>query len=193
LRLLPDFITLIRLLASPVVIWLLTESRFRAALGVVLVAGITDWLDGFTARKLGTSGKLGVVFDPLADKALLVTLFLVLGWIHLVPLWMVILVMGRDLVIVTGALLLRVLRGVRRFLPTVLGKVSTFFQITLVLLVLLNAAFPAFWLRWLETAALTLSALFTTLSFIDYVRIGIELTKRTRSRNPSIDGTTTGE
>ncbi len=163
------------------IVWLLVNSRFRAALAVVLAAGLTDWLDGFAARKLGTSGQLGIIFDPLADKALLVTLFLVLGWIHLVPLWMVLIVMGRDAVIVTGALLLRIFRGVRRFLPTTLGKVSTFFQITLVLLVLFYAAFLFFWLQWLEIAALVLSAVFTTLSWIDYVRIGIEMTKRGRA------------
>ena len=159
---------------------MLVNSRFRDALVLVLIAGATDWLDGFTARKLGTSGRLGVILDPLADKILLVTLFLVLGWIRLVPLWMVAIVMGRDLVIVIGALLLRIFRGVRRFVPSVLGKVSTFFQIMFVLLVLLYANFPFTWLHWLEFAALTLSALFTILSWVDYVRLGLKITRQHR-------------
>lgn len=178
MRHLPDFITALRLAASPIVAWLVLESRFREALALVFLAGVTDWLDGFTARRLGASGRLGVILDPLADKILLVTLFVVLAVARLVPLWLLILTIGRDLVIVVGAFLLRVFRDVRRFTPSVLGKVSTFFQIVLVLLVLMNAAFPYQLIFWLEVTAIVLSTLFTAWSGIDYVRLGIRMAAR---------------
>jgi len=173
LRALPHLITFFRLLSAPVIVWLMVSKQYRAALVWVLLAGISDWLDGYTARKLKLAGQLGVVLDPLADKILLVTVFTALGILGLVPLWMLALAIGRDLVIVAGAGLVRILRGPRKFLPTMLGKVSTFFQIVLVLLALLYAAFPYDFLQLLKWAALVLSALFTALSGFDYVRIGI--------------------
>jgi cardiolipin synthase len=159
--------------------WLLLKGEFRLSLTLVAVAGITDWLDGFSARKLGVTGKVGVVLDPLADKALLVTLFLALGVLRLVPLWMLGLAIGRDLVIVFGSLLLRIFRNRRRFVPSILGKISTFFQIVFVLLVLIRAAVPPYaWLLWLEIVALILTAVFTAASGLDYVLKGITMTRQ---------------
>lgn len=178
MRQIPLLLTLIRVAASPFLVWLLISQRYREALLLTLLAGVTDWFDGFAARKLGVSGKLGVVLDPLADKLMLVTLFCALAWMQLIPWWMLALVMGRDFVIVIGAVLLRIFRGYKRFLPSTLGKVSTFFQIILVLLVLLTAAFPYRFLEWLSLLALALSALFTVLSWIEYVHRGIQMTRR---------------
>ncbi len=179
LRWFPNALTLSRLLASPLLAWLLLRHEYRLGLLLVAAAGVTDWLDGYTARKLGVTGKIGVLLDPLADKTLLVTLFLALGASLLVPLWMLALAIGRDLVIVIGALLLRIFRNRRKFIPTILGKISTFFQIVFVLLVLIRAAvpFPA-WLTWLDDAALLLTAVFTTASGLDYVRRGIIMTRQ---------------
>lgn len=177
LRYLPTALTLVRIVCIPFLISLLASHRFTEALILTLIAGVTDWLDGFLARALKVTGNLGVVLDPAADKLLLVALFLTLGWNRLIPFWMLALVIGRDLVIATGALLLRVFRGYRQFLPSTLGKVSTFFQILLVLLVLIDAAFPYTAAYWLMLIALSLSALFTALSWIGYVRRGISMTK----------------
>jgi cardiolipin synthase len=91
---------------------------------------------------------------------------------------MLLLALIRDLVIVIGALLLRVFRNIRKFLPSMLGKVSTFFQIMLVLMVLLDAAFPEPVFRLLRVAALILAALFTILSGLDYIRRGIAMAIR---------------
>lgn len=183
IRQLPNFITILRLLVSPVLAALLCYQRFYAAFGLVVFAGITDWLDGYAARKLNVSGKTGVLLDPLADKALLVTLFLALGYIRLIPLWLLALVIGRDLVIVIGSLLLRIFRNVQRFVPSVLGKVSTFFQIVFVLLVLLSATFPHPIFTWLKNTALVLTTVLTALSGIGYVRKGIQLTRRKAAPN----------
>jgi cardiolipin synthase len=179
LRHLPNLLTLLRLLAAPFIAWLLVVQAFQQALAVAIFAGLTDWLDGYAARRLRVSGRTGAVLDPAADKALLVILFLVLGVIGRIPLWMVGLAVARDMTIVSGALLLRKFRGVRRFSPAILGKVSTFFQIVLVLLVLLRAAYPNAFDSRLALTALVLSALFTALSFIDYVRRGIVMARRT--------------
>jgi cardiolipin synthase (CMP-forming) len=166
----------------------LLEKRYREALLLTLLAGLTDWFDGYAARRLGASpGNLGAVFDPLADKALLVTLFVALAVLHLIPLWMLSLAIGRDLIIVGGALLIRIFRGRQRFVPSTLGKVSTFFQIVLVLLVLLVAAFPYQLFQWLAYLALLLAAIFTTLSGLDYIRLGMRIALR------RIDGTPGGE
>ena len=166
---------MVRLIAAPFAAWLLAEARYREALGVIVVAGLTDWFDGFAARHLNAAGKTGVVLDPLADKLLLVTLFVELAIVHLIPLWMLLLALIRDVVIVIGALLLRLLRNIRKFLPSTVGKVSTFFQIMLVLMVLLDAAFPEPVFRFLRVTALILAAVFTTLSGLDYIRRGIAM------------------
>ena len=186
MRAIPHLVTLFRLLCSPLIAWLLIASHFRLALVFILLAGISDWLDGWAARQLDAAGHLGVILDPLADKILLVTLFVVLGFLRLIPLWMFALVIGRDLVIVFGAFLVRTLRGVKKFLPTMLGKVSTFFQIVLVLLTVSFAAFPYKLLFWLNFTALVLSALFTFLSGADYIRIGIQMARRRHPSTPPL-------
>ena len=178
LKLVPHILTLLRLAASPILGWLVLRSRFPEALVLVVLAGITDWLDGFSARRLGVSGQVGLVLDPMADKVMLVTLFFVLAVVKLIPLWLLALVMGRDLVIVIGAYLLRLLRGVRTFRPFLIGKISTFFQIVFVLLVLLQAASPHTLFYWLRNIALCLTAAYTAWSGYEYVRLGIRLARR---------------
>ena len=177
-RLVPNLLTGFRVLCSPMVAWLLFQSSFKVALTLVLLAGISDWLDGFSARKLGVTGKLGIVFDPLADKALLITLFVTLGLLRLVPAWMFWLAVGRDLVIVFGAFLVRVLRGVTKFPPLMVGKVSTFFHIVLNLVVLCFAAFRFTVFLWLKDTSLVLTALFTLWSGTSYVRLGMAMARR---------------
>jgi cardiolipin synthase len=181
LKLLPNILTSTRLAASPGLAWLLLRGRFRTALVTVLLVSITDWFDGYAARKIGVAGGIGVILDPLADKAMLVTLFVTLGYLKIIPRWMLYMAIGRDGIILVGSILLRVFRDVRRFTPSILGKVSTFFQIMLVLLSLLYASFELGFLHELKFTAIALSALFTGLSGADYVRRGIEMTRRVRS------------
>jgi cardiolipin synthase (CMP-forming) len=183
---LPNFISLLRLFASPFVAWLLYTNSYRAALFVLLAAGLTDWLDGYTARKLHANDhfgqtraheRLGVILDPLADKVLLVVVFVAMGLLGLLPFWLFMLVVGRDLVIVTGSLLLRLLRNRREFVPSLLGKVSTFFQILIALLAVVYAAFPHPFIGWLKDTGVLLTAIFTLLSGLDYVRQGIQMAR----------------
>jgi cardiolipin synthase (CMP-forming) len=86
LRQIPHLLTLLRVALSPVLVWLIVKSSFDAALCIVVLAGVTDWLDGYAARKLGVMGKLGTILDPMADKLMLVTLFFALAYVRLIPL-----------------------------------------------------------------------------------------------------------
>jgi cardiolipin synthase len=175
------------LFAAPVIAWLIVKGELRAAVAWVILAALTDFLDGYSARKLHITGRFGVVLDPIADKILLVTLFFALTAVGLIPIWLFWLVMVRDLVIVGGSLLLRRFRGIQQFSPSMLGKESTFFQIVFVLLVLAYQLLPTEFLLWLRIMALWVTALFTTLSGLDYVRLGIRLTARQPLSPPPSD------
>lgn len=175
LRFLPNLITILRIAAAPATAMLLVRREFGPALVLVLLAGVTDWLDGWAARKLGVTGSVGVVLDPAADKLLLVTLFFALVAADLIPVWLLLLVVGRDVAIVVGAAVVRVSKGVRQFSPSMLGKVSTFFQIVFVFMLLVAAVFPFRVFGWLSVIALLLTTLFTALSGLDYLRRGLAM------------------
>jgi Phosphatidylglycerophosphate synthase len=102
---LPNIISVLRLIAVIPVVYLLVVQEFGWALILFVIAGISDGLDGFLAKHYGWQSRLGGLLDPLADKILLVCCFLVLGSQGLIPLWLVLAVIFRDLVIVSGALL----------------------------------------------------------------------------------------
>lgn len=174
----PNFLSLLRLLAAPLLAWSILARRFDLALVVTFFAGFSDFLDGYAARRLQSTTRAGAYIDPVADKALLVTAFVCLGYVGAVPLWLVVLVLGRDLVIVVGILLLVTLRGRRKFPPRFSGKANTFFQISTVLLVFLHAAFPLPFLRILRDISFICMTCFTVLSGADYIRIGIRMTSR---------------
>lgn len=134
----PNLISILRMaLAVPVMMALLTQ-RFGLALTLFLVAGISDGLDGFLAKHYGWSSRLGGILDPLADKLLLVTALLALGWLGAVPVWLVAIVILRDVVIVVGATVYNYRITKLDAKPTLLSKVNTVVQITLVLAVMLN-------------------------------------------------------
>jgi cardiolipin synthase len=107
---------------------------YESALTVLLGAGLTDALDGTIARAANQRTKLGMYLDPLADKLLLTSGFLTLSALHLVPLWMVILVVSRDVILLAGALLAHLTDSAVDIAPTLLGKGTTVFQLTYLLL-----------------------------------------------------------
>lgn len=171
------------MLAAPWLGWLIIHSQFGEAILLTLIAGITDWLDGWSARKLQLTSQTGAYLDPIADKSLLVTLFLALGWAKQIPAWLVVLVLGRDFVILVGAGIVYLRTGVTKFPPSIWGKVSTFFQLAAVVLVLLraaagNAAVLAFILRSLELIALGLTAIFTAWSGAHYILRGVRILQK---------------
>ena len=158
--------------------WLLVENRLVPALELSLVAAATDLLDGYLARRLNASSKTGVYLDPAADKILLVTAFVCLGVIGKIPVWLVALVMGRDLTIVIGSALLWRLRGRSDFTPALTGKISTVFQILTILAILLTDVFPLKFFADMRLIGFAGTCLFTCVSGAIYIQKGIRMARR---------------
>jgi cardiolipin synthase len=140
LRHLPNAITILRMLLVAPLAWLIHDGRFGAALGVAAIAGISDALDGFLAKRFGWQSWIGGVLDPIADKLLLVTSFLVLAFAERLPAWLAALVIGRDVVIVVGAVAYHRLIGRFEAEPSALSKLTTFVQIACVIALLVDLA-----------------------------------------------------
>jgi cardiolipin synthase len=139
----PNFLTLLRLIAIPVFLILLENLQYREALAVFIGAGLTDGLDGAIARLTHTKTTLGAYLDPAADKLLLVSAFIALGFMHEVPRWLVVLVISRDVMIVLGYFLLFMLTSeTMEIRPSVSGKLSTFLQLLSVTTVLVSHIRP---------------------------------------------------
>ena len=135
----PNFLTLLRIVAIPLFLILLEDYRYGEALAVFVAAGITDGLDGAIARLTHTKTTLGAYLDPAADKLLLLSAFIALGFMHAVPRWLAVVVISRDVVIVLGYFLLFMLtQRTMQVKPSVFGKLSTFLQLTAVTLVLVS-------------------------------------------------------
>ncbi len=131
IRHLPNLLTLLRICAVPITIDLIHEERYGPAFLIFAAAGITDGVDGFLARVLKARTQLGAYLDPLADKALLVAVYIMLGYHDHLPVWLVILVVFRDLLIVTGALVLKLVTDLFHVKPLLISKANTVAQITL--------------------------------------------------------------
>lgn len=136
---LPNLISIARLLSVPVLVWLIVTGKMSVAFWLFVAAGLSDAVDGYVAKKFNAGTALGRYIDPLADKALLVTVFVTLGLRGALPDWLVILVVFRDILIVGGALLIHTLngRGIRME-PILVSKINTLLQIVLVGVVLAN-------------------------------------------------------
>lgn len=137
---LPNIISVFRILLVPPVVWYLLNERYGMALGLFLTAGLSDGLDGYLARHFKWTSRLGAILDPLADKLLMVSSYLVLGWLGELPLWLVAWVILRDVIIIGGTLAYRLLVGRVEFEPILLSKINTVCQILLVTITLLVLA-----------------------------------------------------
>ena len=135
----PNAISVARILLTLPVIYLLVERDYGTALWLFAIAGLSDGLDGFLAKHYRWQSRLGGLLDPLADKALLMSAFLVLGATGLIPMWLVVLVVLRDLVIVGGALYYHFRVEDLEAAPTLASKLNTLVEIVLVLAVTLDA------------------------------------------------------
>ena len=164
----PNVITLFRfVLIIPVAVALLAD-RMDIALILFAVAGFSDGLDGFLARQFGWRSKLGAIMDPLADKALMVTTIIILGLLGLIPWWLVALMVLRDVIILVGAVSYFRLNGKIEMDPSVLSKLNTFLQISLVIALLWNAGFTPL-SEWLLHGLIIIVTASTVLSGADYV------------------------
>jgi len=135
----PNLITFLRFLLTVPVVYLLLTREFSGALWLFALAGLSDGLDGYLAKRFHWETRLGSMLDPLADKALLVSSFLCLGWLGLLPSWLVAAVILRDLVIVGGALYYHFQVEPLEAEPRLISKLNTLVQILLVILVVCDA------------------------------------------------------
>jgi cardiolipin synthase len=136
----PNIITLARLLSVPLTIWLILQEAWSAAFGLFVLAGVSDAIDGYVAKRFNMRTDLGRFLDPLADKALLVSIYITLGMKNEIPAWLVILVVSRDVLIIGGALLAFAMGAGVKIEPLLVSKANTVAQIALAAAVLGNRA-----------------------------------------------------
>ena len=169
---LPNLLTLLRIVMVPVVVVLLNAQEYSYALLVFTLAGVTDGLDGWIAKKYQFESALGAMLDPIADKLLLVSTYTMLAVLGDIPFWLLVLVIFRDLLIVGGYWILVAMDKKAQIQPILVSKLNTFFQILLVVLVLVH---HSGWLilDFLVSATITMVVLTSIISGICYVRIGM--------------------
>jgi len=137
----PNFITLGRIILVPVVFWLLVSDKPKAAFYCFACAGMSDAIDGFLAKRFGWQTQLGAYLDPLADKLLIVSIFIALGVAKVLPSWLVIAVVARDILIVAAVLLCWLLDNPMTIQPIAISKANTGAQLVLASIVLADQAF----------------------------------------------------
>jgi cardiolipin synthase len=170
---LPNALTLIRILLIPLFVNLLISKSFLGALVTFLIAGITDALDGFLARIWHQKTDLGAYLDPIADKLLLASAFVTLAILRIVPSWLTVIVMSRDILIAVGFWVLAMTDHKPTVRPIYTSKITTVFQILTIIWALLSV------LHWrlesLFPVLIGLTAFFTILSGVHYIYIGNKL------------------
>lgn len=160
---LPNLITIARLFLVPVVIAMITENRWPMAFLFFVVAGISDAVDGFLAKRFQLATELGAHLDPVADKVLLVSIYVALAVMRVLPAWLAILVVSRDVMIVGALLIARVLHKPMAIRPLLISKANTTAQIAFAAAMLGAKAFDFdlglwFWVALVVVAALTLAS-----------------------------------
>jgi len=174
---LANSISLFRIVIIPVFVLLLLKHQPHLPFLLFILAIVTDGLDGMVARIQKRKSKLGSIIDPLADKLLLASAYITLAILKLVPLWVVIVVFGRDLVLFLGWLKIYLSTGISTVIPTILGKTSAVLQMTVVFLVLLFSNGYLGEGKWLAIKPLVLfpMVVFTVISGMEYSLRGIRM------------------
>ncbi len=167
----PNQITLLRLIFIPFVIISVFDGHWHWALALLIAAAFSDALDGLLARTLHQQTLLGQYLDPLADKLLLSSLFLVLSFVKKIPWRYTVLVFSRDICIVATAVVLYATVSFRDFRPSIFGKINTACQIATVWFVVLSQVVQGQWLHIVVKALLYATATFTTISGVHYVLV----------------------
>lgn len=185
----PNMLTVFRMVLIPVFVTMLFYQRFILALAVFVCAGLTDGLDGLLARRFDQRSQLGTVLDPIADKLMMVTAFIVLSMrsifpppvpSHLpVPFWVTVAVISRDVFIVVGAAAINIMTGFRGFRPSWLGKVNTTVQIVAIAAIMFAASVPFYTGYYLPTVYATVF-IFAILSGLHYIFFASKLMNEDR-------------
>ena len=188
----PNMLTVFRMVLIPVFVTLLFYQRFVLALAVFVTAGLTDGLDGILARRFQQESQLGTVLDPIADKLMMVTAFIVLSMrsifpqpvpSHLpIPFWVTIAVISRDVFIVVGAAAINIMTGFRGFRPSWLGKANTTVQIIAIAIIMFAASVPYYTGYYLPTVYVIVFT-FAVTSGLHYIFFASRLLNEDRRQN----------
>jgi cardiolipin synthase len=170
---LPNFLTLLRIIAVPIFLILVSNHHYGAGLVIFMAAGITDTVDGVLARLMNSKSDLGASLDPLADKMLLVSSFVVLTWLGVIPSWLMILVLTRDAVILTGYLVIYFVSTPIEVNPTPVGKLNTFLEMLTIGFALVTLARPDMMMASANLAVWYLTAVTIAISGVHYVYSGL--------------------
>ena len=165
----PNQLTLLRMIFVPFIVIQLADGHYGWALLIFIIAGFSDGLDGLLARTLHQQTLLGQYLDPIADKLLLSTVFLVLSILHKIAWKYTIMVFSRDISILAASAVLFAIAGLRDFRPSIYGKANTLCQITAVFFVMLLEIYPQRWVRITRITFLHATAWFTVISALHYL------------------------
>jgi len=172
----PNQLTLLRMIFLPFIVNNLVDNHYRRALILFILAGVSDGLDGLLARTLHQKTMLGQYLDPIADKLLLSTMFMVLSILHKIPWKFTVLVFSRDVSILGVGTVLYAIAGLRDFRPSIFGKANTLAQVLTVIVVMLLNVYPARWVVVLRWAGLRATFVFTIISALHYIYlVGVRL------------------
>jgi len=183
----PNQLTLLRLVFVPFILINILDGKYAWALGLLIAAGVSDMLDGTLARGLNQQTMLGQYLDPIADKLLLSSLFLVLSFVQQIPWRYTVLVFSRDVCILVTAALLYAIVGFRDFQPSIFGKANTAAQIGTVFFVLLHALNGAFWIAVARRIGLYATFAFTLISGLHYTFLVGQRLRRLDAKNPKLE------
>ena len=164
----PNQITLLRLGFLPFFLILISYERYKWALLVLVISGLSDGIDGLLARSLNQRSALGAYLDPIADKLLLSSSFIILAFKKQIAWWLTIIVFSRDILILIVAVVILLISGYRPFPPSIFGKLTTAVQIILVFAVVLGAAYPDFHLERVTHVLVYLVTFFSIFSALHY-------------------------
>ena len=167
LRQIPNILTTLRLVLVAPILFALLKQEYAIALALFVFAGFTDALDGLLARVYGWTSEYGAMVDPLADKVLLTGSFVALWWTQEIFGWLVVLIIARDIWIVSGAITYHYLIGRLEFSPTVVSKINTFLQIFLVAIILVDKSLITL-PHWIKVTTVNLLFITLIISFIQY-------------------------
>ena len=181
----PNLITLARFALVPLLLVLLQDKQYVFSLAVFFVAGVSDALDGYLAKRFNAVTWLGSLLDPLADKVLLMSSYYMLAYLELIPFWLSVVVIFRDLVIVGGYLILALFYDATNIQPSRISKLNTFLQISFILLVLAALSYNLS-IALLISSLAVLVLITSVTSCVDYVvrgsKVSMQMTESDRHR-----------
>jgi cardiolipin synthase len=166
----PNLITILRIILVPIFVIYMINNRPLASLIIFIIASITDALDGFIAKVFHQKSNLGAYLDPLADKILLMSAYITLAILKMIPSWLTVLTISRDVIILLGVLILYLNRYPVKINPSLLSKATTCIQVATILVVLSRGYLN---IEFLRIYAFWLAAIFTVASGLQYIRTGM--------------------